>query len=147
MEEFGCSESAIKYTTRTYSSTAAHEKPRSGRPRMLSRHQQKLVLRKARATPKIEYPELAKVAQVVSLDGTPSKLPSKSTLYREIKRNGITNLRFKERPTAECIDTGTGSPGQSSSQISAQDKRMQGIHKGGVSSTTMRNRKDNHKDS
>jgi transposase len=136
MEEFGCSESAIKYTTRTYSSTAAHEKPRSGRPRMLSRHQQKLVLRKARATPKIEYPELAKAAQVVSLEGTPSKLPSKSTLYREIKRNGITNLRCKERPSAEGIDTGTGSPDQPSSQISAQYKKVQGTRKSGVSSAT-----------
>jgi transposase len=97
MEKFGCSKSAIKYTTRTYTSTSTQDKPRSGRPRMLSSHQQKLVIRKVRAAKKIEYSELAKAAQIVSLDGSPSKLPSKSTLYLELKRNGITNSRCKER--------------------------------------------------
>ena len=38
---------------------------------------------------KINYAELAKAAQVISLGGTPLKLPSKDTLYREIKRHGI----------------------------------------------------------
>lgn len=98
MEEFGCSKSAIKYTTRTYSSTSTHDKPRSGRPYMLSRHQQKLVFRKVRNTPKVDYLELAKVAQVISPGGTPSKLPSKDTLSRAIRRCGIIHVRCKERP-------------------------------------------------
>jgi transposase len=89
MEEFSCSKSAIKYTTRTYTTTSAQDKPYTGRPRMLSRHQQKLVFRKVRAMLKVDYVELAKVAQVISLGGTPLKLPSKDTLYREIKRQGI----------------------------------------------------------
>ena len=38
---------------------------------------------------KINYVELAKAAQVISLEGTPLKLPSKDTLYREIKRHGL----------------------------------------------------------
>jgi hypothetical protein len=39
---------------------------------------------------KVNYVELAKVAQVISLGDTPLKLPSKDTLYREIKRQGIS---------------------------------------------------------
>jgi DNA invertase Pin-like site-specific DNA recombinase len=38
MEEFGCSKSAIKYTTRTYTTTLAQDKPYTGRPCMLLRH-------------------------------------------------------------------------------------------------------------
>jgi hypothetical protein len=38
---------------------------------------------------KVNYVELAKVAQVISLRGTPLKLLSKNTLYREIKRYSI----------------------------------------------------------
>jgi hypothetical protein len=36
---FGWSESAIKYTIRTYSLTTTQKKPRSGRPHILSLHQ------------------------------------------------------------------------------------------------------------
>jgi transposase len=59
--EFGQSETAIKYTIRTYSPTTTQEKPRSGRPHILSLNQKKIIYRKARAAPKIEYSELAKV--------------------------------------------------------------------------------------
>jgi len=38
MEDFSCSKSAIKYTTRTYTTTSAQDKPYTRRPRMLSRH-------------------------------------------------------------------------------------------------------------
>ena len=38
MEDFSCSKSAIKYTTRTYTTTSAQEKPHTGRPRMLLRY-------------------------------------------------------------------------------------------------------------
>jgi transposase-like protein len=62
-EEFGRSESTIKYTIHTYANAATmQEKPRSGRPPMLSARTKKLIYRKARAEPKIEYLELAKVA-------------------------------------------------------------------------------------
>ena len=98
MEEFGCSKSAIKYTTRTYTTTSAQHKPHTGRPCMLSHHQQRLVFRKVRAMPKVDYVELAKVAQVISPGGTPSKLPSKDTLYREIKRHDIGHHQCAVRP-------------------------------------------------
>jgi transposase len=63
VEEFGRSASAIKYTIREYSNaTTTQEKPRSGRHPILSARTKKLIYRKARSTPKINYAELAKVA-------------------------------------------------------------------------------------
>jgi transposase len=97
--EFGRSESAIKYTLRTYTKTATtEERPRSGRPRILSRHQEKIIYRQVRAAPKLEYSDLAKGAVFVNAEGTPSKPPSRSTLYRVLKRQGLTNFRCKKRP-------------------------------------------------
>jgi transposase len=101
--EFGRSESAIKYTLRTYANTTTtKEKPRSGRPLILSLHQKKIIYRKVRATPKIEYLELAEVAIFVNAKGTPLKPPSCSTLYWYIKRQGLTNFPCKKRPKLNC---------------------------------------------
>jgi hypothetical protein len=72
--EFGRSEGVIKYRYRytigTYANTGTtQERPRSGRPSRLSLHQKKLIYRKARAAPRIEYPELARVSVLVQPDG------------------------------------------------------------------------------
>jgi transposase len=97
--EFGRSMSAIRYTLRTYANTTNPiDKPRSGRPPVLSRHQKKILYRAVRATPKIEYSELVKAVQLMNPDGTLSKPPSHDTLYRELKRQCLTNLRAKKRP-------------------------------------------------
>jgi transposase len=97
--EFSRSESAIKYTIRTYTNAnTTEERYRSGRPNILSRYQKKLIYRKARATPKIEYSELAKVSTLVNPDGLPSKPPSHSTLYRVLKGLGLTKYRAKKHP-------------------------------------------------
>jgi transposase len=97
--EFGRSESAIKYTIRAYTKTSTtQEQPRSGRPPVLSLHQKKIIYRKARAAPKIEYLELVKAGTFVTVDGTPLKPPSRSTLYRCLKRPGLTNFPCKKRP-------------------------------------------------
>jgi transposase len=102
--EFGRSESAIKYTIRTYTKTATtEERPRTGRPRILSRHQEKIIYRIARAAPKIEYSELAKQAVFVNSDGTATKLPSHSTLYRVLKRRSLTKLPCKKRPKLTAV--------------------------------------------
>jgi hypothetical protein len=61
------------------------EAPRSGLPPILSLHQNKIIYREARAAPKIEYPELVQVGVFVNTKGTPSKPPSRSTLYRYLK--------------------------------------------------------------
>ena len=90
------SESAIRYTIKTYTSrSTTQEQPRSGRPSVLSRHQQKLVYRAARKTPKLEYHDLQKAAPLVDLDTPTQKPPSRSTLYRCLKRQGLTNHRTK----------------------------------------------------
>jgi transposase len=73
------------------------DKPRSGRPPILLRYQKKLIYRTARIAPKIEYKKLAKVRVLVNIDGTPSKLPSRSILYRVLKGLGLTNFRCKKR--------------------------------------------------
>ena len=74
------------------------ERPRSGRPPILSRHARKLVYRAVRKSPKITYTGLQKVAQVYLPDGSSLKLPSASTLYRELKRRGLTNYLCRKRP-------------------------------------------------
>jgi transposase len=97
--EFGRSKGAIKYTIQTYAKTSTtQERPRSGRPPILSLHQKKIIYRQARAAPKIEYSELAIVGVFVRPDGTTSKPPSYSTLYRTLKGTGLTNHRSKKRP-------------------------------------------------
>jgi transposase len=99
VEEYGRSKRAIKYTIKTYAHLlTTKDKPCSGRPYMLLPRQKKILLRKARGALKIEYAELAKAVQVVLLEGTPLTLPSKTTLYRELKRHGLSNYRCKKRP-------------------------------------------------
>ena len=101
--EFGRSEGAIKYTIRTYANTGTtQERPRSGRPPVLSLHQKKIIYRKARAALKIEYPELARVGVLVQPDRTTLRPPSHSTLYRTLKRAGLTNHHSKKRPKLNC---------------------------------------------
>jgi transposase len=101
--EFGRSESAIKYTIRTYTRTGkTQEQPRSGRPPMLSLHQKKIIYQKARAAPKIEYSELAKHGVFVKPDGTTLKPPSRTTLYRILKGRGLTNFPCKKRLKFNC---------------------------------------------
>jgi transposase len=97
--EFGWSPNCILTTIqigKTHSTTL--EAPRSGRPPILSLHQKKIIYQRARAAPKIEYSELAKVGVFVTAEGTPSKPPSRSTLYQCLKRQGLSNFCCKKRP-------------------------------------------------
>jgi hypothetical protein len=45
----------------------------------------------------MEYSELAQEAIFVNHEGTPSKPPSRSTLYQELRRRGLTNYKAKKR--------------------------------------------------
>ena len=74
------------------------DKPRSGRPEILSRHQKKIIYRAARTSPKILYKELAKIAVFVHPDGTSSKAPSYKTLYRVLKKRNLSKYWCKKRP-------------------------------------------------
>ena len=77
------------------------EAKRSGRPPILSTRQKKMIKRKVRAEPKIEYKTLQEVAQVAlpTFDAVHLSIkPSRSTLYRYLKRQGLINRRCKKRP-------------------------------------------------
>lgn len=90
---------------RTYAHrTTTQERPRTGRPPILSLHQKKIIYRKVRANPKIEYSELVETAILMNADGTPLKPPSRSTLYRLLKSRLLTNHRCKKRPKLNASD-------------------------------------------
>jgi transposase len=96
---FGRSARCIRDLNKKYHQTGTtKDKLRSGRPPVLSLAQKKMIYRKARATPKIEYSKLAEVGVFVNTEGTTSKPPSHSTLYRVLKRLGLSNYRAKKRP-------------------------------------------------
>jgi len=65
---------------------------RSGRPKIVSESLRRRVLREVRANPKIRYKNLR---LNLGLDG---KAISRSTLYRMLKEEGITNWLAKKRP-------------------------------------------------
>jgi transposase len=81
---------------------SVQDKPRSGRPPILSKQLKKIIYRKLRAAPKIEYSQLAKEAIFVNAEGTPSKPPSRSTLYWALTRRGLTNYKAKKRSKFTC---------------------------------------------
>ncbi|USP82837.1 hypothetical protein yc1106_10111 [Curvularia clavata] len=89
--KFERSRSTIHRLYKKFSTTTtAHDRPRSGRPKILSNRQKKIISRAARATPKIRYQKLAKAAVVVQPDGTSSKPPSRSTLYRVLRSQNLS---------------------------------------------------------
>jgi transposase len=97
--EFERSKSTIHDTIKRYLlHQTMSDLPCSGRPPRLSSCTKKIIYRKARAAPKIEYSELAKEGVVVNADGTTTKPPSHSTLYRPLKRKDLTNFCCKKRP-------------------------------------------------
>jgi hypothetical protein len=111
----------------------------------------KIIYRKARAAPKLEYSELAKAGVVVSANGTPSKPPSRSTLYRLLKRHGLTNFPCKsvQNSTVRMLsrvynsvgstERSSGHSARSSSQMSAQFRRALAKTESGSSVTWKRN--------
>jgi transposase len=97
--EFECSKFTIHDTIKRYLlHQTTSDLPRSGRPPGVSSYTKKILYRKARVAPKIEYSELAKDGVIVNADGTTTKPPSHSTLYCALKRKGLTNFCCKKRP-------------------------------------------------
>ncbi|EUC47997.1 hypothetical protein COCMIDRAFT_3128 [Bipolaris oryzae ATCC 44560] len=88
----------IRKLRKKYSSTnSTKDKPRSGRPKLLSRQQEKLLYRAARRSgPKVTHKELTEAATVVQSDGTALKLPSKNTLYRALRSRNLVPSRSKK---------------------------------------------------
>jgi transposase len=96
---YGRSDRCIRDLRTKYHQTGTTaDKPRSGRPPILSLHQKKIIYQKACAAPKMEYSELSKEGVFVNPDGTPLKPPSHSTLYRMLKDRGLTKSPCKKRP-------------------------------------------------
>jgi hypothetical protein len=135
VDEFQRSPNCIRTTIRLAKNrTTTLEAPRSGRPPILLLHPKNIIYRKARAAPKIKYLELAQVGVFVNAEGTPSKPPSRSTLYRYLKGQGLT-VKSVQNSTAgmlqsACISAGStetlsGVGARSSSQMSALFRRAQ----------------------
>lgn len=86
----GCHQGTISKLWQNYKSTGLVDViPRSGRPSVLTRADERAVIRLVRKWPKMTYKELNDVA------GTQC---SHDTLYRLLKRHHITNWRAKQRP-------------------------------------------------
>lgn len=98
-EQFRRDERTIRRTLKNSTTRPnTQELPRSGRPPILSRHQIRILYRKVRKYPKIQYKSLQEAVVVVG-EGTPNKpTPSKSTIYRAIIRMGLGHHRCKKRP-------------------------------------------------
>jgi transposase len=93
---YGRTDRCIRKIHQKYRQTGTtQDKPRSGRPSVLSLAHKKIIYREVRAAPKIEYSELQQESIFVNHKGTPSKPPSRSTLYRELRRRGLTNHKAK----------------------------------------------------
>jgi transposase len=71
---YGRTNQAICNLRKKYTQTGSvQDKSCSGRPPMLSTQQKKILYRKARSKPKIEYSELCKDGIFVDTEGTPTK--------------------------------------------------------------------------
>jgi transposase len=93
------SECNVRHLCLKYHQTGTiQNKPCSGQPPVLLKPQKKIIYRKVRFTPKIEYSALQQEAIFVNTEGTLSKPPSHSTLYSELQRRGLTNHKAKKRP-------------------------------------------------
>jgi hypothetical protein len=84
--------------TKYHQTGTTADKAWSRRPPVLLLHRKKIIHRKARAHPEIEYSKLAKHGTFVTPDGTPLRLPSCSTLYWCLKKHSLTNHPCKKRP-------------------------------------------------
>ena len=82
-------QSTISRADSRYENESLH---RSGRPNIVSDSLRRRLLREVRANPKIRYRDLR------LNPGLHGKAVSKSSLYRELKKEGITNWLAKKRP-------------------------------------------------
>jgi hypothetical protein len=102
-EACGCTTCWIWNLRKKYITTGTtQEEPCSGQSSMLSVLQKKIIYRKVRAAPKIEYSELAVHSVLVNLDRTTLKSPSKTILWRALESHGLTNYCCKKRPKLSC---------------------------------------------
>ncbi|OCK73154.1 hypothetical protein K432DRAFT_313566, partial [Lepidopterella palustris CBS 459.81] len=94
-DEYGVTRQCINATLRRWKKhKTTTSLPRSGRLPILSRRQKRLLYQAARQNPKIEYQKLWEKAGLLEHPHPPSR----STMYRSLKKDGLTNHRCKKRP-------------------------------------------------
>jgi transposase len=95
MEEYGVSRGCVHNTIQRWKTHhTTHSLPRSGRPHAIDIHESRLLFRQVRKTPKIRYNRLMEEAHLMDR----AHPPSKRTVYRALKKQGLTNHRCKKRP-------------------------------------------------
>jgi hypothetical protein len=95
MGEFRCSRTCVQGTLRRWRNNKTVDSlPRGGRPKLLSHRDERLLIRTARKSPKIQYKELLKTARLLR----PDHHPKQRTIYRILKRQGLTRYRCAKKP-------------------------------------------------
>lgn len=90
-EEFNCTRRCINKTLQRYGEQHHNQsRPRSGRPQALNTHDKRVLYREARKNPRIEYPALLREASLRRI--------SRTTAYRALKAEGLTNFRAARKP-------------------------------------------------
>ena len=99
MAEFKCGRTVIYDTLNRWKTHGTTESlPRAGRPKALTRREQRALFRAARKNPKITYSSLVVEANLQGDSDARQHPPSRATLYRTLKREGLTNHLCAERP-------------------------------------------------
>lgn len=95
-DDFGINHSTVKDTLRRWRKYGTVESlPRTGRPKALTHREERKIIRIVRKAPKLNYQQLFEDA---GLDTTHQTPPHRSTLYRLLKKQGLTNRRCATRP-------------------------------------------------
>jgi hypothetical protein len=96
---FRCSPQAIQNLQKKFIKTGTTEdRPCTGHAPILLLLQKKIIYKKVHATSKVEYLQLANFTVFVYPDGTTSKPPSRTTLWRIMKGHGLTKHCCKKQP-------------------------------------------------
>jgi transposase len=91
-DELGVSDRSIRNLYKKFLTTGTtQDRPRSGRPGVLSVYQKQMLHREYQKDPKTTYPELQ--AMVHEPDDTAAQLPSRATVYRALKETGADTSR------------------------------------------------------
>ena len=93
---FNTTQAAVSRIYKKWQQTGTtKDKKRPGRPPILTPRQKKIIYRKARASPKIEYKDLIEAATVIQVDGTPSRLLAVQPYTGILRHVALSNIGAK----------------------------------------------------